>query len=568
MSNNSKFISANPYPDIVHAPFPDDAVVVRTTDETNLEVHVSVFGSRRAFNRPRSEEAAKTVDRIIKTINKGQATPINLALSAPAPGCTNDAAWQNGAVLTVGDRQVPVFRDEPMVLSLGAPALLMVSLPSVPFHVDTACAPVDKFQLNYVWTVKQASSTRTYEGKVFTPTPEDVGAKVFLLCYVSVLGLDGQVGRSFGLECGIVRDRYPGMFSSFERLKHTQNYLSGDNFRVMTYNVLYDANCDTPQCREHIYPFADVVILNQHYRNARLCWEILESRPDVVFLQEVGEQAYTGHYAPILIANGYKGKFQTKSRGSSEGIAMFYRSCRFEIVEDRTIFLEKAWEGLPPDVKKAIMGFPHLPAVLSKMTTVGIVARLREIHTKKELVFGGTHLYYHNDAAHVRLIQAYTMALECLTSARGDVACPIVVCGDLNCPRGSGVHQLLTNGTIPGDHPDWVKGASFAVENMKFDMNFSEHAREPKAVPAKDVIRFGVDLRVPESLVFEEATKSYPYTMYSPKFTSEVFDYIFVHRLRVTLPLPTIEESALRGGIPNAAIASDHISLVVEVSLS
>ena len=140
----------------------------------------------------------------------------------------------------------------------------------------------------------------------------------------------------------------------------------------------------------------------------------------------------------------------------------------------------------------------------------------------------------------------------------------------MNSVRDSGTHQLLTLGSLPETHSDWEIGHDFSVSEMKFDFEFSSKMKRGERVSPAPGSFYQPRLALPGGLVFTEANRSYPWTMYAPKHTPMTLDYIFVANGCVEREIPVIEERVLQGeggvdGIPNATVASDHIAVVVEL---
>lgn len=88
-------------------------------------------------------------------------------------------------------------------------------------------------------------------------------------------------------------------------------------------------------------------------------------------------------------------------------------------------------------------------------------------HPARPLVVGNTHLFFHPQAAHVRIIQAHALLAAAAAFAREHTAGPqqpepgFVLCGDLNSEPFDGAAEYLLRGSLGADHPEWVSGRLF-----------------------------------------------------------------------------------------------------------
>lgn len=117
---------------------------------------------------------------------------------------------------------------------------------------------------------------------------------------------------------------------------------------------------------------------------------------------------YVNDLVPSLSSLNYDGVFSTKGE-TPEGLAVLFDKRRFEIVDNKCVVLS---EGI--DINKSFQ------AVWDKITnenakkrftdrnTSILMVKLRSIDNPGEiLILGNTHLYFHPDADHVRLLQAF-----------------------------------------------------------------------------------------------------------------------------------------------------------------
>lgn len=119
---------------------------------------------------------------------------------------------------------------------------------------------------------------------------------------------------------------------------------------------------------------------------------------------------------------------------------------------------------------------------------------------------------------------------------------PLVVCGDFNSMRNSGVYDLMTRGSLPPDHPDLMthKYGDFTKEGMSHPFNLKSSY---------------------------ESMGDLSFTNYTPNF-SGVIDYIWYssNGLSVAGLLGDIDKEYMQRvpGFPNYHFPSDHIALLAE----
>jgi len=116
---------------------------------------------------------------------------------------------------------------------------------------------------------------------------------------------------------------------------------------------------------------------------------------------------------------------------------------------------------------------------------------------------------------------------------------PLVICGDFNSIPNSGVYDLLANGTVPSDHPDFM---SHVYGNY-----------------TSEGLRHKLGLKSAYASIGE-----LPTTNYTPSF-SGVIDYIWysTNNLTVTSVLGEVDTNYLSKvvGFPNVHYPSDHVSI-------
>jgi len=160
-----------------------------------------------------------------------------------------------------------------------------------------------------------------------------------------------------------------------------------------------------------------------------------------------------------------------------------------------------------------------------------------------------THLYFHPDADHIRLLQmGFSMLFveHIIGKAVQDfnISSPqnigLIFCGDFNSVPECGIYKLMTEQLAEESLEDWRSNSEQAVSNVELSQ------------PFKMVSAYGA----PE------------FTHYTTLF-SGCLDYIFYQNDRFELlkyvPLPTEEELKANTAIPSAVFPSDHVALVADL---
>ncbi|CAM38518.1 conserved hypothetical protein [Leishmania braziliensis MHOM/BR/75/M2904] len=399
------------------------------------------------------------------------------------PVLPNSVFWKHAQVLCVNETNVRVLYNVPTITSLTSPGIPYVGLP-------LACADVSllfasKERVCYEWCVlseASASSRSPTHGDAtfrvvgtaptFTPT-SDLQGKAMMLR----VSLDPATGLWTEMRLpGVVRQLPPPV----SRWQETVTDVNYPAFRVVTYNILYDDFCTSKNSKAKIYPFASDEVLDLENRKVRIAQELLAYHADLVCLQECGRDVFQGYFLPVMRACGYDGVYCNKSGSVKEGCGFLFRESRFHLVESASVPLNfQTLSSMFPDLAGRVGACPELKEALSTVTTIGARVVLRETTSDKEVVVGNTHLFYHANACHIRILQAY-MLLHWLHEASlippgGDAVAspsssfadhapphrPVVMCGDFNCTHPTGAYRLLTTGQVEANHPSWDKGKLF-----------------------------------------------------------------------------------------------------------
>lgn len=111
---------------------------------------------------------------------------------------------------------------------------------------------------------------------------------------------------------------------------------------------------------------------------------------------------------PIFSSLGYNGIFNKKGGQVSEGVACFVNASKFNIVDTASYVIAEELPKNPllSDYWNVVKRKENLTKrVLDRTTSCQLVV-LESLVNGKRVVVANTHLYFHPDADHVRLLQA------------------------------------------------------------------------------------------------------------------------------------------------------------------
>lgn len=317
--------------------------------------------------------------------------------------------------------------------------------------------------------------------------------------------------------------------------------------------------------------------------------EIESQDADFVCLQELDYDSFHEFFSPRLAYHDWKGVYwpRTRSRMVStkdlktvDGCGIFYKHKKFILLDKQLIEYSSSAVGRTDmkdcdDIYNRVMNRDH----------IAIVAFLENRYTGSRLMIANTHLFYDTRYTDVKVIQttvlmdslgkwaakyarwpAYTKDRKPYGASDDDGASsepppnieaksmeyssatqvPLIICGDFNSTPGSGVHQLLSQGRIPSDHPDIV-GFKYGA----WVSNGIEHIFSLKSAYA----------------LLDGTPDEVKFTNYTPKFTG-ILDYIWYssNALEVTSLLGPVDPTYLKRvpGFPNYHFPSDHLSLAAQ----
>lgn len=103
---------------------------------------------------------------------------------------------------------------------------------------------------------------------------------------------------------------------------------------------------------------------------------------------------------------GFEGVFHMKGTEVAEGLALFYNTARFILLDSQKLLFSEEIPRNPvfADIWDRIKENPKLSARMLARTTALQVNVLGALESDELLVVANTHLYFHPDADHIRLL--------------------------------------------------------------------------------------------------------------------------------------------------------------------
>lgn len=343
----------------------------------------------------------------------------------------------------------------------------------------------------------------------------------------------------------------PGCCPFEARQLFTMEPLSGKAFRIASYNLLADYYADSEDGRTKLFAYCPEYALKIDYRKQLLLKEIVGYNADIFCMQEVDFKVFDGDLVPFLSEQTMSGVHNKKGT-TPEGVATFYRTDRFELVENFALSIGEvaqsnaACQELFEKIRcneKLIERFTDLH------TTLQVVIFKSKEFPQKFFVVANTHLYFHPDADHIRLLQiGFSMILvqdiiakfKATSTNRQDVS--LIFCGDFNSVPECGIHKLMTDNYVPEGYIDWNSNTEQAVKNVSLS----------------------------QPLKMMSACGAPPFTNYTAGFQA-CLDYIFYDsdKFVVTKVVETPEEEELNAhiAIPSVVFPSDHVAIIAELEM-
>ncbi|KFB39652.1 AGAP009079-PA-like protein [Anopheles sinensis] len=339
----------------------------------------------------------------------------------------------------------------------------------------------------------------------------------------------------------------PGQCPFEVRHMFTRDKLTGSQFRVVSYNLLADLYSDSEYSRNILFGYCLPYALEIDYRKQLFIKEILGYKGDIICLQEVDGKIFDLDLVPIFQHKKYVGHYRSKGK-VAEGLATFYDVDKFELLENDGVIISEILERYPELWEKIRDNQPLVERIANRSTALQLTVLRSRHNPKKHLLVANTHLYFHPDADHVRLLQfgfgmlyvqeQYDRLRREYALAATDLG--LLFCGDFNSVPECGIYKLMTEGFVGPDFIDWESNKEEAVKNVS----------------------------LAQPLAMDSACGCPKFTNYTVGFT-ECIDYIFyqkdVLRVNDVIPMPSEDELSMYRAIPSPVFPSDHIALVANL---
>ncbi|KAM9361223.1 2',5'-phosphodiesterase 12 [Symphorus nematophorus] len=554
----------------------EPAVVRCLPGEPKLTISFCVDGSHKHMLRDQDEALGKVLARISNSISKGQAKAKKSKKSrAQQPGGSpaeppvvklyyggaevadtvlNSEAWQDGAVLQVGDVKYSVQRNAPTFTTSELPVSLLAGFPVCP-NLELEFGNLQDceftwFKENTPNTSPEAAAevpgqdvgwTEVGCGRVHVPSNQDIGCRLKLRCTPkdgSRSGLAKELVSVGAVEAG------PGVCTFDNRHAYTAKEAEWPSVRVVSYNILADVYAQTELSKNVLYPYCAPYALQLDYRQNLIKKELAGYNADIICLQEVDKGVFTDSLTPALDAFGLDGVFRIKEK-QHEGLATFYRRSKFQLLSCHDIVLNEALTSDPiqSELLQRVSANSALKDKVLQRSTALQVSVLEDLNKPgRKVCVANTHLYWHPKGGNVRLVQM-GVALQHLSHVISEVApgAPLLFCGDFNSGPTSGVFQLVTEAAVPQQHADW--SSSGPEESCSMELL--------SAFPP-----------------LQSACSQPAYTNYVGGFHG-CLDYIFIQpdsmQVEQVIPMPTHQEVTTYEALPSVAHPSDHIALICDL---
>jgi 2',5'-phosphodiesterase len=394
---------------------------------------------------------------------------------------------------------------------------------------------------------------------------------------------------------------------SNRRIKSSVGQLQKSPLRVMTYNILADQNAyarSSQGKQVSFYPYVDVSILDRKRRMPLILHEILSYQADVICLQEVDELIWRRLFRPVLHHAGYQGYFSMKeASGMAEGCAMLWSLHRFEyistdemkcyrlseLVLDLSKCDDKQWKSAAsiatvfqrrPDLKDVVENkLGHILQMVSLPLRRNSQSNaIKPPYIPDRLLIANTHLFYHPQGAHIRLMQMYAICrqyerYQCKESA---YSYPMILCGDMNSSLRRAAGYLLVNRRVLPSHTQlrehyntfqWRDRNGLNEGGERQEMRIEHTELDGTNIDWEDFPKIELPHHFPSFL------PGYPeepeFTHYLDSFAGSL-DHIFVFGLFPvhSAPMPSVADVTEHVAMPSVNLPSDHVSLVADFLLT
>ncbi|XP_044266635.1 2',5'-phosphodiesterase 12 [Tribolium madens] len=497
-----------------------------------------------------TQRVATNIEKIVKKKSKtGPPVGVRVSVSVNGAPVADDTTLckdifsdsGNKVVLNVCEQEFKVVINSPWISGVVLPSSILAGFPVYPMKFDSIYTDKAQSEFNWYKSNDRNKWSLVGGGFVYTTSNSDIGAYLKLSCVPKNGDLVGPIAETVS---SVPVQAGPG-FCPFEtRHQFTKEKCSGSTFRVVSYNILADLYCDSDFTRQVLHPYCPPYALAIDYRKQLFIKEITGYNGDIICLQEVDRKVYNYDLRPLFEELGYESDFCIKRGAVAEGLACFYNKQRFKCLQTRRFVLSDELKNFS-DIWAKISENDKLSERILDRSTVLQVNFLESVENNEVLVVGNTHLYFHPDADHIRLLQGAVIIkylehlIDEFRKKMENKRLSLILCGDFNSTPECGIYQLYTTGHVSEDHID-----------------FQSNLEEAVKVPLHQNLRLSSACGTPK------------YTNFTAGF-ADCLDYIYYESgsfdVVQVVPLPSEDELRQHTALPSVVFPSDHISLISDL---
>ncbi|XP_014211610.1 protein angel isoform X2 [Copidosoma floridanum] len=229
------------------------------------------------------------------------------------------------------------------------------------------------------------------------------------------------------------KSKYKGI-RGWKRIEETTcNSEESFTLKLLSYNILAQ---DLLETHYHLYKYHNEEDLPWETRKPLILKEIMESKADIICLQEVQEKHLKDFLVPFQ-ESGFTHLYKKRTGGKTDGLLLLYKKDLFNLLEFSKVELYQF--GIE----------------LLSRDNVALIAKFSvKNDPEMKFVVATTHLLYNPRRNDVRLgqVQLLFAEIERISFIRntelGPQYLPIVLSGDFNLVPNSGVYKFITEGSI------------------------------------------------------------------------------------------------------------------------
>ncbi|XP_050308958.1 2',5'-phosphodiesterase 12 isoform X2 [Anthonomus grandis grandis] len=374
--------------------------------------------------------------------------------------------------LSVNNEVFKIVINSPWVIALKLPTSILAGFPTYPSTFETVYTEKDLSTFTWYSSKDKKNWEPVGNDFIYTPQNSDINHYLKFTCLPRGETSEGPIFEDIST-CKV--EASPGECPFETRHLFTKHKLVGDQFRVVSYNLLADLYCDSDFSRESLFPYCPHYALSIDYRKQLFTKEIIGYNADIICLQEVDKKIFKYDLNTALSHLGYSGQFDLKGGVVAEGLAFFYNTKRFILLDSSSLVFADHLQTEPVfrDIWERIKSNEKLSQRILGRTTTLQVNVVGSLEQDEILVVANTHLYFHPDSDHIRLLHG-CLAIRYLEHFVKGVKeryegkrVSLVFCGDFNSVPSCGIYQLYTRGLVPGDFIDYKSNLNFQTRRRQ-----------------------------------------------------------------------------------------------------